>query len=179
MLRLRNVGDRVGRHPADVFRRGRHLLLHHADERKLRNADPADAATEGITRGIYLLSRRDAGPDRPKVQLFGSGAILREVLRAQEILEKQFDVSSNVYSVTSYKALYDDGRDCQRWNRLHPGETPRQPYVSQTLAGESGPIVAASDYVSAVPLSIAQWVPQPYTVLGTTASAAEARRACR
>lgn len=124
-------------------------------------------ATEGITRGIYLLSQRDAGPDRPKVQLFGSGAILREVLRAQEILEKKFDVSSNVYSVTSYKALYDDGRDCQRWNRLHPGETPRQPYVSQTLAGESGPIVAASDYVSAVPLSIAQWVPQPYTVLGT------------
>lgn len=137
-------------------------------------------ATEGIVRGIYLLSPRDLGAGRPKVQLFGSGAILRETLRAQEILETQFQVSSNVYSVTSYKALYDDGRDCQHWNRLHPQESPRRPYVTQVLAGESGPIVAASDYVSAVPLSIAQWVPQPYTVLGTDGfGRSEARKELR
>jgi pyruvate dehydrogenase E1 component len=137
-------------------------------------------ATEGIVRGIYRLSDRDLGPDRPKVQLFGSGAILREALRAQEILEKQFRISSNVYSVTSYKRLYDDGRDCEHWNRLHPGQQPRQPYVSQVLAGEQGPIVAASDYVSAVPLSIAAWVPQPYAVLGTDGfGRSEARKELR
>jgi pyruvate dehydrogenase E1 component len=124
-------------------------------------------SAEGIRRGVYRLSQRNLGADRPSVQLLGSGAILRESLRAQEILEKQFDISSSVYSVTSFKALYDDGRDCNHWNRLHPGESPRTPYVTQTLQGESGPVVAASDYVSAVPLSIAPWVQQPYTVLGT------------
>ena len=115
-------------------------------------------STEGICRGIYRLSSRDLGPQSPKVQLFGSGAILRESLRAQDLLEKHFGVGSNVYSVTSYKSLYDDGRACNRWNRLHPTEPPRRPYVTQALDGESGPVVAASDYVSAVGLSIAPWV---------------------
>ena len=82
-------------------------------------------STEGISRGIYKLSSRDLGPKKPKVQLFGSGAILRESLRAQELLEKHFGVGSNVYSVTSYKTLYYDGRECDRWNRLHPDEPPR------------------------------------------------------
>ena len=95
-------------------------------------------STEGICRGIYKLSTRDLGPKKPKVRLFGSGAILREVLRAQDILEKQFGVGSTVYSVTSYKNLYYDCRDCQRWNRLHPGEPPRQPFVAQTVAGDEG-----------------------------------------
>jgi pyruvate dehydrogenase E1 component len=131
--------------------------------------------TEGICRGIYRLSSRDVGPKKPTVHLFGSGAILRESLRAQELLEKHFGVGSNVYSVTSYKNLYYDGRDCDRWNRLHPAEPPRQPYVSQVLEGESGPVVAALDYVSAVGLSIAPWIVGPacraghgnsYVVLG-------------
>jgi pyruvate dehydrogenase E1 component len=124
-------------------------------------------STEGIVRGIYRLSERNLGADRPRVRLFGSGAILRESLRAQDILEKQFGVSSDVYSVTSYKALYDDGRECERWNRLHPDAAPQRPYVAQVLDGVHDPIVAASDYVSAVPMSIAQWLPQSYVVLGT------------
>jgi pyruvate dehydrogenase E1 component len=124
-------------------------------------------STEGICKGIYPLSKRDLGPDRPKVQLFGSGAILREVLRAQEMLDGQFGVSSEVYSVTSYKALYYDARDCQRWNRLHPKQAPRTPYVREVLAGQAGPVVAASDYVAAVPLAIGPWVPGPYVALGT------------
>jgi pyruvate dehydrogenase E1 component len=124
-------------------------------------------STEGIAKGIYRLSSRDLGPGRPKVQLFGSGAILREALRAQEILEKRFAVASDVYSVTSYKSLYYDGRDCERWNRLHPDQEPRRPYLTQVLEGQSGPIVAASDYIAAVPQTIAAWVPQPYRVLGT------------
>ena len=90
-------------------------------------------STEGICRGIYKLSSRDLGPKKPKVQLFGSGAILRESLRAQELLEKHFGVGSNVYSVTSYKSLYYDGRECDRWNRLHPDEPPRRAYVSQVV----------------------------------------------
>jgi len=124
-------------------------------------------STEGIVRGIYRLSERNLGPKKPQVQLFGSGAILRQALRAQEILEQQFGVSSNVYSVTSYKALYYDARECDRWNRLHPGEEPRRPYVQQALGDAPGSIVAASDYVSAVGLSIAPWLPADYTVLGT------------
>ncbi len=124
-------------------------------------------STEGIARGIYKLSTRDAdskpsatGAGKPRVRLFGSGAILRESLRAQELLAEKFGVGSDVFSVTSYKSLYYDGRDCDRWNRLHPREEPRVPYVSQALADTTGPIVAALDYVSAVGLSISPWVTQ-------------------
>jgi pyruvate dehydrogenase E1 component len=137
-------------------------------------------STEGICRGIYRLSRRDLGPKQPRVRLFGSGAILREALRAQDLLESQFGVGSDVFSVTSYKALYQDGRDTDRWNRLHPGEPARRPYVQEVLAGESGPIVAASDYVSAVPLSIAPWVGPGYVALGTDGfGRSEARKELR
>jgi pyruvate dehydrogenase E1 component len=124
-------------------------------------------STEGICRGIYKLSERNFGPKKAKVNLFGSGAILRESLRAQDLLDKYFGISSNVYSVTSYKSLYDDGRDVARWNRLHPRDAPRKAFVEQLLAEEDSPIVAASDYVSAVPLSIGPWVGPHYSVLGT------------
>jgi len=124
-------------------------------------------AAEGICRGMYPLSDRDLGPKKPKVQLFGSGAILREALRAQEMLESQFGVGSTVFSVTSYKALGEDARACERWNRLHPGQPARKPYVAQVMEGRPGPVVAALDYVSALALSITPWVPGPYSVLGT------------
>ena len=135
--------------------------------------------SDAICRGIYQLSSRDLGKKSPKVQLFGSGAILREVLRAQDILEQQFGVSSTVYSVTSYKALYDEGNACERWNRLHPGES-RRPFVSQAVHHDGGPIIAASDYVKAVPLSLARWLPAPYAVLGTDGfGRSEARKELR
>lgn len=125
-------------------------------------------STEGICRGMYRFSDRDLGPKKPKVRLLGSGAILREALRAQDLLEQHFGVSSSVYSVTSYKRLADDARDCQRWNRLHPTETPQRPYVQEVLDGDqSTPVVSASDYVSAVGLTLSPWIPGPYTVLGT------------
>jgi len=124
-------------------------------------------AAEGICRGIYPLSDRDLGAKKPKVQLFGSGAILREALRAQALLESRFGVGSTVFSVTSYKALGEDARACERWNRLHPGQDPRKPYVARVMEGRPGPVVAALDYVSALALSIAPWVPSPYSVLGT------------
>jgi pyruvate dehydrogenase E1 component len=135
--------------------------------------------SEAICRGIYHLSARDLGENSPKVQLFGSGAILREVLRAQDILDQQFGVSSTVYSVTSYKALYDEANACERWNRLHPGKC-RRPFVSQAVDVDGGPIVAASDYVKAVPLSLARWLPGPYSVLGTDGfGRSEARKELR
>ncbi len=124
-------------------------------------------STEGICRGIYSLSERQLGEKSPHVQLFGSGAILREAVRAQQLLEEKFKVSSSVYSVTSYKNLYYDGLDCDRWNRLHPDSSPRRPYVTQALAGGAGPIIAASDYVAAVPQTLSPWVGPDYAVLGT------------
>ena len=137
-------------------------------------------STDGICKGIYSLSDRDLGAGKPKVRLLGSGAILREVLRAQDILDSQFGVSSRVYSVTSYKTLYYDARDCQRHNRLHPKQKDRVPYLQQVLDGQEGPVVAASDYVSAVALSIAPWVPGPYAVLGTDGfGRSEARKELR
>ena len=140
----------------------------------------AQGSTEGICRGMYKLSERAAAAGGPTVQLLGSGAILREALRAQEILEAEFGVGSSVYSVTSYKALYQDGRDCDRYNRLHPEEEPRKAYVEQVLEGEPGPVVAALDYVSAVGLSIAPWIDEPYTVLGTDGfGRSEARKELR
>jgi len=146
----------------------------------MTSAGPVSTISEAICRGMYLLRSSDCGQGRPRVLLFGSGAILRESLRAQKILAEQFGVSSNVYSVTSYKALYQDARDCQRWNRLHPDQEPRVPYLSRVLEGQSGPVVAALDYVAAVGLSIAPWVPQPYVVLGTDGfGRSEARKELR
>jgi pyruvate dehydrogenase E1 component len=137
-------------------------------------------STEGICRGIYKLSERKAGKGKTWVQLFGSGAILRESLRAQDILETKFGVSSNVYSVTSYKELLRDAEDCQRCNRLHPDAEPRRAFVQQTLDGSRGPVVAASDYVQALPLSIAPWIDRRYTVLGTDGfGRSEARKELR
>ncbi len=96
-------------------------------------------STEGICRGIYRLSQRDLGPQKPCVRLLGSGAILREALRAQEILEAQFGVSSSVFSVTSYKALYEDARECERWNRLHPRRRAAAALCAADAGGRLGP----------------------------------------
>jgi len=121
---------------------------------------------DGICRGIYKYSEREPDRDKPRVRLFGSGAILREALRAQEVLGERFGIGSTVYSVTSYKALYQDALDCDRHNRLNPGGEQRVPFVQQTIAADEGPVVAASDYVAAVGLSIAPWIGAGYTVLG-------------
>jgi pyruvate dehydrogenase E1 component len=100
-------------------------------------------------------------------QLFGSGTIMYEVLKAQQILEEKYNVAADVWSVTSYKQLYRDGNDCERWNMLHPGETPRVPFVSRSLKDAPGVFVAASDYMKVLPESIARWVPRPLLALGT------------
>ena len=137
-------------------------------------------ATEGICRGMYKYNERETAAGKPHVNLLGSGAILREALRAQDLLEEKFGIPSDVYSVTSYKALLDDARACERWNRRNPEQPSRISWVEQTLADAQGPVISALDYVSAVGLSITPWVKQPYAVLGTDGfGRSEARRELR
>src|SRR4051812_2958928 len=124
-------------------------------------------ARDGILKGIYKF-RGASKPDAPlRAQLFGSGAILPEVIKAQEILESKYNVAADVWSVTSYTELYRDGHAVERWNMLHPGEQPRVPYVTNCLKSAPGVLVAASDYVKAMPDSIDRWLPRPMTTLGT------------
>src|ERR1700686_1841399 len=100
---------------------------------------------EGILKGMYKYRASENKNPKLRAQLFGSGAILREALKAQEILEEKYGVSADVWSVTSSKALYTHGIDTERWNLLHSGEKPRVPYVSECLAVSDGVLVAASD----------------------------------
>ncbi len=122
--------------------------------------------TEGILKGMYLL--KEGITSGPKVQLLGSGAILREVIAARALLAEDFGVSANVWSVTSFTELYRQGTDIQRWNMLHPDEKPRTCYVNDCLKDRKGPIVAATDYVKAYPNQIRSCIPHNhYYVLGT------------
>ena len=121
---------------------------------------------EGILRGLYRF-RGAVQQAKHRAQLFGSGPILTEVLRAQELLAEKFDVAADVWSVTSYQRLRDDGLSCERWNRLHPGEPARVPYITRTIESAPGPIVAATDYLRAVPDMVSRWIPRPYVTLGT------------
>jgi pyruvate dehydrogenase E1 component len=121
---------------------------------------------DGILKGMYKY-RASEKKTKLRAQLFGSGAILRETLKAQEILAEKYGVSADVWSVTSYKALYMDGIDTDRWNLLHAGEKAHTPYVTQCLKDADGVLVAASDYLKALPSLISQWAPQRLAVLGT------------
>jgi pyruvate dehydrogenase E1 component len=122
---------------------------------------------EGVLRGIYKFrSSSQTGKD-VQAQLFGSGAILNEVLKAQNILANDYGVETDVWSVTSYKQLLRDANDVERWNMLHPTEKQREPYLVRAMKGAKGPIVAASDYLKALPFSISKWLPGNLTALGT------------
>ena len=129
-------------------------------------AQPAmpEGAREGILRGLYKL-RAAPAPAPLQVQLLGSGAILNEVLKAQDLLAEKFGVAADVWSVTSYKELRRDGLECERQNLLHPEERARVPYLTQTLGQAPGPVVAASDYMKLMPDSIARWLPKGTTLL--------------
>jgi len=122
-------------------------------------------AEEGILRGMYLL--RQSSGDGARVQLLGSGTILNEVLAAAELLESEFGVAADVWSVTSFTELRRDGIEVERWNMLHPLSEPRRAYVSECLGERDGPVVASTDYIRAFADQIRQWVPGRYRVLGT------------
>ncbi len=129
-----------------------------------------EGSREGILRGMYRLREGAAGGKKGKarrVRLLGSGTILREVLAAAELLEADYGTAAEVWSVTSFNELARDGREVDRWNRLHPTAPPRTAYVADCLAAASGPVVAATDYVAAFSDQIRAWVPGRYTALGT------------
>jgi pyruvate dehydrogenase E1 component len=124
-----------------------------------------EGVREGILRGIYRL--RPAAAGKPVAQLFGSGTILNEVLRAQEILAEKYGVPADVWSVTSYNELRREALSTERWNRLHPSESEKTPYIVSALAKTKGPIIAASDYMKAVPDQLAPWLTPRLVSLGT------------
>ncbi|MEE9282012.1 MAG: pyruvate dehydrogenase (acetyl-transferring), homodimeric type [Myxococcota bacterium] len=125
-----------------------------------------EGVEEGILKGMYLLSEAPRR-DRPRVQLLGSGAILREVSAASELLRDDFGIDSDVWSVTSFNELRRDGMEVERWNRLHPDEAPRTSHVERLLRDREGPVVAASDYLQIYADQIRSQIPHRYKVLGT------------
>ncbi|MCB1184687.1 pyruvate dehydrogenase (acetyl-transferring), homodimeric type [bacterium] len=126
---------------------------------------------EGILKGMYRFRASETkgakAKGKPKAHLLGSGAILNEAIKAQAILEKDYGVAADVWSVTSYKELYMDAVECERHNLLNPAAKPRVPYVQSLLAKEEGVFVAASDYMKILPATVAQWFPHPLHCLGT------------
>jgi pyruvate dehydrogenase E1 component len=127
-----------------------------------------DNVNDGILKGMYpLLSSKRGRNAAPRVQLLGSGAILRESLAAAKLLEQDFGVLSDVWSVTSYNELVRQGRNVTRWNRLHPDEPPQIAYVTEQLTKAGGPVIAASDYAQTYADQIREFVPGRYMVLGT------------
>jgi pyruvate dehydrogenase E1 component len=156
------IKQMYGENPHDIFY---YLTLY--NENLPMPAKP-EGVEEGVIRGLYLYKPAEKGQRR--VQLFGSGTILHQALAAQQVLADKFDIAADVWSVPSYQQLRDDALAVERWNRLHPDQEQRVPYVVEQLASSSGPIVAATDYVKAVPDMVGRWLDRPerpYTVLGT------------
>jgi pyruvate dehydrogenase E1 component len=129
-------------------------------------AMPGDVR-EGILKGMYRFRASGNKKSKLRAQLLGSGSILREALQAQDILEEKYGVAADVWSVTSYKELYTDGNEVERWNRLHPGAKPKVPYITECLADAPGVLVAASDYLKALPNVVSKWMPRRLAALGT------------
>ncbi len=129
--------------------------------------DMPEGVEEGILKGLYKVRPNENPGDKPRIHLFGSASILREALAAQVILDEKFGVAADVWSATSYNELRREALSCERWNLLHPDQTPRVPYVTQVLKDEPFPVVATGDYMKAVPDQIARWVPAGLYPLGT------------
>jgi pyruvate dehydrogenase E1 component len=132
-----------------------------------------EGAEEGILKGLYRFRPASELPgeppagERPRLHIFGSGSLLREAMRAQEILAERYGVAADLWSATSYKELRRDALAAERWNLLHPDQEPRKPYVVSLLEGDDLPIVAVSDYMRLVPDQITPWLPGRLFPLGT------------
>jgi pyruvate dehydrogenase E1 component len=122
---------------------------------------------DGVIKGMYRLSEGKGKKDAPRVQLLGSGAILREVVAAQDLLEKDFGIAGDVWSCPSFNELRREGLAVQRWNLLHPEEKPRETYVGRCLNSAPGPVVAATDYIKLFADQIRPFIYKHYVVLGT------------
>ncbi|MEN8178925.1 MAG: pyruvate dehydrogenase (acetyl-transferring), homodimeric type [Pseudomonadota bacterium] len=134
------------------------------NENYLQPAMP-EGVEEGIRRGLYLYQQ--GGKRKKRVQLLGSGTILREVIAAAELLEKDFNISADIWSVTSFNELRREGLDVERWNMLHPQEQPRISYATTQLDGQQGPVIAATDYIRSYADQIRPFIQARYSVLGT------------
>jgi len=126
-----------------------------------------DGVDEGILKGLYKFRPAGKPGKKPRMHLFGSASILREALKAQEMLAADYGVAADVWSATSYSQLRREALACERWNLLNPGKDPKVPYVTQILADQAYPIVATGDYMKAVPDQISRWVPNGLFPLGT------------
>jgi pyruvate dehydrogenase E1 component len=124
-----------------------------------------DGVREGILKGIYKYKASPNG--KAKVQLFGSGPMVPETVKAQAILAEQYKIGADVWSVTSYNELRRDALRTERWNRLHPGEGERKSFIQQVMEGTEGPIIAASDYMKIVPDQLSPWLGGRLVSLGT------------
>ncbi|MEO7650203.1 MAG: pyruvate dehydrogenase (acetyl-transferring), homodimeric type, partial [Bryobacteraceae bacterium] len=124
-----------------------------------------EGSQEGILKGIYKFKAAEGG--KAQIQLFGSGPILNEALGAQKILAEKYKVRADVWSVTSYNELRREALGVERWNRLHPDQPERKPYIQKVLNGSAGPIIAASDYMKVVPDQLSPWLPNRMVTLGT------------
>jgi len=122
-------------------------------------------AEKGIIKGMYLF--KSGGKKKNKVQLMGSGTILRESIAAADLLMQDWSVDADIWSCTSFNELAREAQEVERWNRLHPLEDAKVPYITKQLTGHRGPAIAATDYIKQYPEQIRQWVPTDYTVLGT------------
>jgi len=132
-----------------------------------------EGAEEGIIKGIYKFreiadgDKKKAQKFRARVRLLGSGTILREVIEAATILEKDWDIGAEIYSVTSFNELAREGLEVERWNMLHPNDDPRVPYVTQILGNDDAPVVSSTDYMKVHSDQIREYVPATFTTLGT------------
>ncbi|MGI9336305.1 MAG: pyruvate dehydrogenase (acetyl-transferring), homodimeric type [Gammaproteobacteria bacterium] len=142
--------------------------------------EDVSSVEDGVLRGLYCFERSSSADESaPKAHLFGSGSIMHQVLLARDALEAR-GIAVDVWSVTSYNELYRDAMACERWNRMHPDDETRIPYLSRKLGEERGVFVAVSDYMKALPNGIAPWIPGRYTVLGTDGyGLSESREALR
>jgi pyruvate dehydrogenase E1 component len=127
-----------------------------------------DGVEEGIVKGLYpLKSTGSARNKKKRVQLMGSGTILLEVIAAAGLLAEEWGVAADVWSAPSFNELARDGHATARWNLLHPTQKPRRAYVTECLEEQSGPVIAATDYIRLYADQIRAFVPQRYVVLGT------------
>jgi len=131
-------------------------------------AHPAmpEGAEAGIVKGLYKF-RAAENAKATTVQLMGSGAILREVITAADLLRDDWAVDADIWSATSFTELARDARDCDRWNRLHPVDEARVPYITQCFKDQTGPVIAATDYIQLYADKVRKWIPARYEVLGT------------
>lgn len=135
------------------------------NENYVQPAMPGDVR-EGILKGMYRFQQSGLTEPKARVQLLGSGALMPGTLEAAKMLEN-YGVAADVWSVTSYKELYRDAVDADRWNLLHPDQPERKPYFTNSLADSQGPVIAISDYMKVLPLSLARYIDRPLVALGT------------